>query len=174
MARELMSEPFYWSRTEFNTPFGTEGGRDALKGYAEWQKQNPGKDPYPYLDKLLIQMWDYPPINFYERDPIKAIARMRGDQYNPRDILEDMDHAIIGVAFAKLVLEGELTYKIQQMAIAALERQTHIKMESRHSPAQWQDRKEKYAKMRALLASFDIRPPLEEARAQLRATMEAH
>lgn len=105
--------------------------------------------------------WGYPPINFHERDPSKTMDRMSSHQYNFWGMLNDMDHAIIGIAFAKIVLEGELTHKIQQMGIAALDREMHPMMEERLSKEQWLDRKEKYSKMKAVLNSFSTTAPRE-------------
>jgi uncharacterized protein YfeS len=163
LAKELMESAFFWDLDDPNGPFGSEGGEDGMQQYLAWRTKQGGSDTFLFIDRLLYKDWGFPVINLYERDPMKVMSSMDSSQYRTIDILLDMDHAIIGIVYTKIVLDGELTYKLQQIAIASIERQIHPKMENLYQPSVWKDRKHKYI-MKALLASFDLRPTAEDMR----------
>ncbi|HET7731960.1 MAG TPA: hypothetical protein VFK48_18205 [Usitatibacter sp.] len=117
-AAELMQEAFFWDVTDENSPFGNDSGADALELYREARAEDPDLDSREFLVELLEQ-WDVD-TGFAQEIPEEELAeRLEREHFH----ILTYDDAIVGVAFAELVMTGTVNEDIAEAAIHSLERQ---------------------------------------------------
>lgn len=106
-ARRLLKDDFYWDVTDENSPFGNDTGADTLAFYRAWIEES--DDDEDFLHQLFEE-WD---------------VDWEAAQANPDGALDSFtyDDAVIAVAFAQLVLEGNTSRDIAALASRALRRQ---------------------------------------------------
>lgn len=118
-ARAALTDAFFWDASDDTAPFGAETGREVLDALRDFRDEHPRESPVRLLDELLAQ-WEV--VNDHwdavEADEVQAIGE--DDEYS----LLTRDEAVIGLAFAQLIVEGQIDPEIRRRAIFALKRQS--------------------------------------------------
>ncbi len=115
-ARRLLKAEFYWDVCDEDSPFGNDTGWDTLEFFRAWIRTSDEEEDF--LEQLFEE-WEV------DRDLAEGIPdaelrdRLEEDHF---DILT-YDDVIIAVAFAQLVLEGNVSREIAAAASRSLKRQ---------------------------------------------------
>lgn len=116
-AKRLLKAPFYWDICDDDSPFGNDTGADTLEFYRAWIEESDDDEDF------LHQLFDE-----WEVDWERAESIADGDL---EDCLEDehfdiltYDDVVIAVAFAQLVLEGQVSRDVAALATRSLMRQS--------------------------------------------------
>jgi uncharacterized protein YfeS len=117
-ARAVMAQSFFWDCVDEDSPLGNDTGADVLAFFREWRSENPGTSPIDFLTELL-RGWEVADTDWDVTDPERVVELQRADRFG----FEHRDDAIIGLAFAQLVLEGTIDTEVLRRALLALRRQ---------------------------------------------------
>jgi uncharacterized protein YfeS len=118
-ARAALTDAFFWDASDDTAPFGSETGRDVLEALRDFRDEHRRDSPIPLLDELLAR-WEV--VNDHwdavEADEVQAIGE--DDEYS----LLTRDEAIIALAFAQTIVDGEIDPEVRRRAVFALKRQS--------------------------------------------------
>lgn len=115
-ARRLLGDDFYWDPGDEDSPFGNDTGWDTLEFYRAWVRAS--DDDEDFLHQLFDE-WD---VDWESAEAIpdgELADRLEEEDF---DILT-YDDVVIAVAFAQLLLEGEMEIDMATRALRALRRQ---------------------------------------------------
>lgn len=117
-ARAALTDAFFWDASDDTSPFGNETGRDVLEALRDFRDEHPRDSPIRLLDELLAR-WEVANDhwNAVEADEVQAIGE--DDEYS----LLTRDEAVIALAFAQIITEGQVDPEVRRRAIFALKRQ---------------------------------------------------
>lgn len=117
-AREALLDAFFWDTSDPTGPFGDETGRDVLDALRDFLDASPRGNPIALLDTLL-ERWEIANQDWdaVEADEVQAIGE--DDELG----LLTRDDAILGLAFAQLVVQGRVDAEVRRRAMLALARQ---------------------------------------------------
>lgn len=118
-SRELMVEPWLWSRIDADSPFGCDTGADTWALFREWRSSHPSASPLRFLSDLL-QSWDVSDERWSLHQAADVQARLEHDHFS----MLTRDDAVIALAFSQLVLEGVIEPELQERALLAIQRQS--------------------------------------------------
>lgn len=118
-ARAALTDAFFWDASDDTAPFGSETGRDVLDALRDFRDEHPRESPVQLLDELLGR-WEV--VNDHwdaiEADEVQALGE--DDEYS----LLTRDEAVIALAFAQVVVEGQVDPEVRRRAMLALKRQS--------------------------------------------------
>ncbi|MES2776971.1 MAG: hypothetical protein V4722_22530 [Bacteroidota bacterium] len=117
IAVQLLAEDYWWQEADDFSPFGNDDGSDALHGFREWRLDNATKEPAEYFDDLA-NSWG---TSFQQKDWTDYERTRKENKYNI--LYNSIDYAIIGTAFAQLILEGKISAALKAYGIKAINRQ---------------------------------------------------
>ena len=115
-ARRLLKDEFFWDICDEDSPFGNDTGADTLEFYRAWIEESDDDEDF------LHQVFDEWGVDWERAEsvPGEELATALEDEHF--DILT-YDDAVIAVAFAQLVLEGNVSRDIAARATQAIQRQ---------------------------------------------------
>ena len=117
-AAELMRDPYFWDIGDDNSPFGNDAGADTLDFYRAWYEENDEAGGGEFLSELFEE-WDVDQ-DFATSIPDSELgSRLEDENYH----IFTYDDSVVALAFAQLILTGEVEPQIGQAAIVALRRQ---------------------------------------------------
>jgi uncharacterized protein YfeS len=117
-AAKLMTEPFYWDVSDENSPFGNDTGADTLELYRGAVEEDPELDGAEFLVELF-EAWDVD-VAFAAGIPDEELEhRLEREHFH----ILTYDDALVAVAFAELVFQGNASDEIAAAAIKSLKRQ---------------------------------------------------
>ena len=142
---ELLTDDFYWSQADDNSPLGNDTGADTFLDFREWREEHPTENSIKFLDKLLAE-WEVE-NDFWDVTNDAEVQRLwEKDEFS----LTQRDEVIIGLAFGQFVLEGKVDAESKRRALSAIERQSLPSMIER-----WEnfadERIERLGKMKTVL-----------------------
>jgi uncharacterized protein YfeS len=116
-AKRLLKDEFYWDICDEDSPFGNDTGADTLEFYRAWIEDSDDDEDF------LHQLFDE-----WEVDWERVESIPDGEL---KDCLEDehfhiltYDDVVIALAFAQLVLEGNIARDMAALATRSLKRQS--------------------------------------------------
>lgn len=113
-ASALLTEDFFWSESDDTSPFGSDDGSDAFRGFREWRLINQTVSPFAYIGELLNN-WGYNDTPAIE-DP-----EMAG--YLIERAASGTNQVIIAVGLGQFVLEGAVDKDLLAETRQAIERE---------------------------------------------------
>ena len=142
---ELLTDDFYWSQADDNSPLGNDTGADTFLDFREWREEHPTANPIEFLDKLLGE-WQATNDFWNVTDAAEVQKLWEQDEFS----LTQRDEAIIALVFGQFVLEGKIDAEPKRRALLAIKRQLLPAMVER-----WEDfadeRIERLEKMKTVL-----------------------
>jgi uncharacterized protein YfeS len=117
-AQRALTNTFFWSCIDDNTPFGNDNGADTLSFYREWRATHPSDAAIHFLTALL-QGWSVTPTQWDVTAPEQIARLIAEDEFS----FTHRDDVIIALAFGQIVLEGRVDADIIERALVALQRQ---------------------------------------------------
>ena len=139
-ARRLMKDEFFWDIVDEDSPFGNDTGADTLEFYRAWVEES--DDDEDFLHQLFDE-WDVD-WEFAESVADEALKESLEDE--DYDILT-YDDVVIGMAFAQLVLAGNIERDIAQRAERCLQRQARDDVIAYRGWSDPAERRERCARM---------------------------
>ena len=115
-ARRLLGPDFYWDVTNEDSPFGNDTGYDTLEFYRAWIRARDDEEDFRHQ---LFDEWDVD-WERAESIPDGELANCLEEEHF--DILT-YDDVVIALAFAQLVLAGNMELDTAALASRALKRQ---------------------------------------------------
>jgi uncharacterized protein YfeS len=142
-------DPIFTDGVNEHGPLGNDTGADVLGHYRHWREG--GNRPGQFLPHLL-QEWE---IGDYDWDDLDANLIVEEMQRSQKAEFERLtrDDAIIGLAFAQIIVDGLAQPKILERALKAVQRQSQdrvIEFRGWDNPAY---RKEVLGKVAGFLAA---------------------
>lgn len=117
-ARAALVDPFFWNLADDDSPFGNETGAELYAAFRDWREENPHLPPLTLLSEILVR-WEVTDNGWDIVEPDAVLAIGQEDEYG----LLTRDDAILGLAFAQIVLEGRLDRELRRRAVLAVRRQ---------------------------------------------------
>lgn len=110
------NEDWYWDEADDLSPFGNDGGNDALKLFQEWRRDHRDAEPTDFL-RELENVWgrQFTHLQSDNEEDLPKISRE-----NP--YYSNIDESIVGVAFGQVLLEGKLSPRLKELGIKAIQR----------------------------------------------------
>lgn len=87
-AKELLTEDFYWSSIDEDSPFGNDDGSDAFYGFRHWRNSNKTESPIVFLRELISE-WGFPPFDWNTLDTIAINEYINADNSMSNSSLQD-------------------------------------------------------------------------------------
>lgn len=115
-ARRLLRADFYWDVTDENSPFGNDSGWDTLEFYRAWIEESDDDEDF------LHQLFDEWGVDWEAAQSIPDAGLANRLEEEEFDILTH-DDVVIALAFAQLVLAGNMERHASALAARALQRQ---------------------------------------------------
>lgn len=115
----ILTDEFYWSCIDDNSPFGNDTGSDTLAFFREWRRTNWNKNPIVFLDKLLAN-WEVT-NDFWDVTDASEVQKLRDKDDFSFYVRDDV---IIALAFGQLLLAGKIDAEPKRRALLAIERQS--------------------------------------------------
>jgi uncharacterized protein YfeS len=148
----VLTDAFYWDCTDDNSPLGNDGGADTHEAYLQWRKAHPETPPITFLGQLM-QAWGCLNDHWEVVEPDRLQMLLTEDAFGP--FLRD--EAVIGLAFAQILVGETLDAEVKRWALLAIQRQS-LRMVIEHRG--WADpaaRLHRLRKMRDVLCdSVDV------------------
>jgi uncharacterized protein YfeS len=118
-ARAALTDAFFWDASDDTSPFGNETGRDVLDALRDFRDEHPRDSTVRLLDELLAR-WEVENDHWdaVEAEEVQGIGE--DDEYS----LLTRDEAVIALAFAHIIVEGQIDPEVRRRAIFALKRQS--------------------------------------------------
>jgi uncharacterized protein YfeS len=116
-AQKLMKEDWWYSSSYDFSPLGNDDGHDAFYGFRSWRKKNAKIEP----SRFFLQLEEEWETTFAQKRLTEYEEIKKAKQQNI--LYGSIDYAIIGVAFAQLILEGEISADLKEYALKAIKRQ---------------------------------------------------
>ncbi|QOV88322.1 hypothetical protein [Humisphaera borealis] len=142
-------DPIFTDEVNEYGPLGNDTGADVLGHYRQWRES--GNRPGQFLPHLL-QAWEIGDYDWDDQDANVIVEEMQRSQQAVFERLT-RDDAIIGLAFAQIVVDGAAQPKVLERALKAVQRQSEDRIIDFRG---WDDpayRKEVLAKVAAFLAA---------------------
>jgi uncharacterized protein YfeS len=117
-ARQLLTEPFFWSIADDGAPLGNDTGADTLALYRQWRADHPDGHAEDFVRDTLAG-WEVENVDWLLLD--EALLK-QGLEDNHFSVLT-RDDFMIALAFAQLVLEGKVDAQVREMALYSVRRQ---------------------------------------------------
>jgi uncharacterized protein YfeS len=116
VAVAAFTEDWYWNEGDDISPFGNDGGNDALKLFREWRLDHPNEEPANFIPELE-SVWgmSFAHMHSDKEEDLEKISRK-----NP--YYSSLDESIIGVAFGQLLLEGKISPTLKELGLKAIRR----------------------------------------------------
>jgi uncharacterized protein YfeS len=142
-------DPIFTDEVNEYGPLGNDTGADVLGHYRQWRES--GNRPGQFLSHLL-QAWEIGDCDWDDQDANVIVEEM---QRSHKAVFERLtrDDAIIALAFAQIIVDGEAQPKVLERALKALQRQSQDPIIEFRG---WDDpeyRKEVLAKVAAFLSA---------------------
>ena len=118
-AAKLLKAEFFWDITDENSPFGNDTGWDTKEFFRQWRGEHPGESPLLFLNGLMRD-WDAADRDWEVVDSAQVQQLLGSDEFS----FFIRDEAVLSLAFAQLVLEGEIDADVKRRALWAIERQS--------------------------------------------------
>lgn len=118
LARNLMVEPWFWSVSDDNSPFGNDTGADTVALFAEWRDEHRRASPDAFL-RQLFQRWEIDRA----LDPDIPDSQLQAQLDSRAFHVLTGDDALVATAFAQLAREGKVDDRLLPAAQSALRRQ---------------------------------------------------
>jgi uncharacterized protein YfeS len=118
-ARELLSGTNVWNYGDSDSPLGNDTGADAFASYLIFRSSHPSSEVQDFVSEELASLevsnsdWDV----IDDMELRKALIADQGYSILTRDDF------IVGVAFAQLLIDGEVDAGVRARAITALRRE---------------------------------------------------
>jgi uncharacterized protein YfeS len=118
-AKARLNKAFYWSEDDDHSPLGNDTGHDTATSYRDWCSDRRRAGVRRFLEQLMQGLgladtdWD-----------VLDIERLQAQL--PQDSFQILtrDDMVIGLAFAQMILEGQVDPEVQRIALLAVERQS--------------------------------------------------
>ena len=139
-AAAILTDEFYWSEGDDNSPFGNDTGNDTLKLFQKWREKHWMETPIAFLNQLLNN-WEVTNDFWDVTDAAEVENLLAQDEFS----LIERDEVIIALAFGKLLLAGKVDAEPKRRALLAIERQslpTIVKF--------WEDAEERTERLRKM------------------------
>jgi len=117
-ARRRLTEAFFWDISDAGAALGSDIGADTLSAYQRWREQHPEETAEEFLTDFLIAR-GVEVIGWDVTSP-EALAPLLEPHYYH---IRFHDDAVIGLAFAQLVLDGVVEAAIRDEALEAINHQ---------------------------------------------------
>ena len=116
-AKRLLKDEFFWDACDEDSPFGNDTGADTLEFYRAWIEES--DDDEDFLHQLFDE-WEVD----WERAESIPDGELKGALEEEHFDILTYDDVVIAVAFAQLVLEGNISRDIAALATRSLKRQS--------------------------------------------------
>lgn len=115
-ALEAFTESWYWDPADDLSPFGNDGGSDALHFFQEWRREHPEEEPANFFQELA-SAWgmSFSHMHSDKEEDLEKINRKNPHYYH-------VDESIIGVALGQLLLEGNVSPTLKELGLKAIRR----------------------------------------------------
>src|SRR4051812_35428215 len=100
-ARQLLTEPFFWSIADDGAPLGNDTGADTLAFYRQWRGEHPAASTQDFSRDILAD-WEVEDADWLLLDEALLQEALDEEHYS----VLTRDDFMIALAFAQLVLEG--------------------------------------------------------------------
>jgi len=146
-ARQLLTDPLYWDFGDEESPLGTDRGADTLSAYIRYRLKSPMGTVADFLRAELESLglpdseWDLVDEGLIE----EAIRSGRGRRITTRDDF------IMGMAFAQIVLQGEVDKVVSRHAQHAISREATNAVLAFRGWDNEEGRREQLSEMRRIL-----------------------
>ena len=117
-ARQLLTEPFFWSIADDGAPLGNDTGADTLAFYREWRADHPNGSTQEFVRDILAG-WEVENADWLLLDEALLGEALEDDHFS----VLTRDDFMIALAFAQLVLDGKVDSQVREMALYSLRRQ---------------------------------------------------
>ncbi len=117
-ARALMTEEFYWSILDEDSPFGNDTGWDTLNSFVKWRKLNPTADPTIFVIDLC-ESFDAPLMQWKAASPTIAKSFFA---FGKKYVMTTGDEVLIATAFGQLGTDGVVSKDLLVLAKRAVEK----------------------------------------------------
>jgi uncharacterized protein YfeS len=112
-------DPIFTDKVNAYGPLGNDTGADVLGHYRQWRKR--GDHPGQFLTHLL-RAWEIGDYDWDDQDANLIVEEMQRSQEAAFERLT-RDDAIIGLAFAQIIVDGAAQPKVLERAQKAVQRQ---------------------------------------------------
>src|SRR5690242_9614237 len=102
-ARQLLTEPFFWSIADDGAPLGNDTGADTLAFYRRWRADHPNRRTQDFVRDILAS-WEVENADWLLLDEALLRDALEADQFS----VLTRDDFMIALAFAQLVLDGKV------------------------------------------------------------------
>jgi uncharacterized protein YfeS len=148
-ARQLLTDPLYWDFGNEDSPVGTDVGADTLSAYLQFHSKAPGGSTTDFiqseLDSRGLPDADWDLVDECSID--NAIDAGHGSEIVSRDDF------IMGLAFAQIILRGEVDERVKVRALSAIAREATDAVLSFRGGDGEEGRRQQLAEMRRILES---------------------
>ena len=112
----MLKDDFYWDVGDEDSPFGNDTGADTLEFYRAWIEES--DDDEDFLHQLFDE-WDV------DWEAVQAIPDAELEERLEDEEIDILtyDDVVVALAFAQLVLEGNMSRDVAALASRALRRQ---------------------------------------------------
>jgi len=117
-ARQLLTEPFFWSIADDGAPLGNDTGADTLAFYRQWRADQPHGLTQDFIRDTLAG-WEVENADWLLLDEAPLQRALEHDHFS----VLTRDDFMIALAFAQLVLDGKVDSQVREMALYSLRRQ---------------------------------------------------
>lgn len=116
-AKRLLKDEFFWDICDEDSPFGNDTGADTLEFYRAWIEESDDDEDF------LHQISDEWEVDWERAESIPDEELKDSLEEEHFDILT-YDDVVIAMAFAQLVLEGNISRDVAALAERSLKRQS--------------------------------------------------
>ena len=117
-ARARLNKAFYWNEDDDHSPLGNDIGRETATSYHSWCSDRRRAGVRRFLEQLM-QGWALADTDWDMVDPEWLQSQLPQDSYQ----ILTRDDMVIGLAFAQIILEGQIDTEVQRVALLAVRRQ---------------------------------------------------
>jgi uncharacterized protein YfeS len=147
-ARELLTDPFFWSIVDDDAPLGNDTGADTLAFYRQWRSEHPTKSVQVFITDILSG-WEVENADWLLLDETQLRQALDEEHFS----ILTRDDFMIALAFAQLVLEGRVEPEIREMAHHCVRRQATDAVISFRGWTDATERRSRLAQMQRVLES---------------------
>jgi uncharacterized protein YfeS len=142
-------DPIFTDEANEYGAVGNNTGADVLGHYRQWRER--GNRPGQFLPHLL-QVWEIGDYDWDDQDANVIVEEMERSQQAVFERLT-RDDAIIGLAFAQIIVDGAAQPKVLERALKAVHRQSQNRIVEFRGWVDPEYRKEVLAKVAAFLTA---------------------
>jgi uncharacterized protein YfeS len=114
-------DPIFTDDADEYAPLGNDAGHDVFADYRRWREK--GNRPGQFLPHLL-QAWEIGDYDWDDQDAGVVVEEMRRSKEARYERLT-RDDAIIALAFAQIIIDGDAQPRIVERALWAVRRQSN-------------------------------------------------